>query len=52
MDVYLPNRLYPNDIFASGGLFPNQIATSPITKLIQSDAKCAASVIMAKLPAI
>lgn len=51
-ELYLPKRLYPNDIFASGGLLPNQMATRPITKLMQSDAKCAASVIMAKLPAM
>lgn len=48
---HLPILLYPKDILPSAGLLDIQIARIPIMKLMQSDIRWAASVIMARLPA-
>lgn len=48
----IPTLLYPKDILLSDGRPDKQIDSNPITKLIQSDIRWAASVIIARLPAI
>lgn len=49
--VNLPTLLYPKDILLSDGRPDKQIDSNPITKLMQSDIRWAASVIIARLPA-
>lgn len=49
--VDLPTLLYPKDILLSDGRPDKQIDSNPITKLMQSDIRWAASVIIARLPA-
>ena len=49
--TYTPARCHPKDIRFEGGLLPTQMARREMRKPAKSDNMCAASVMIARLPA-